>query len=126
MAHYSRLSRIVVDAPSARHDQELTFWREALGAPLTPAPHFPEFHRAPLSGDGQLGLLVQRLDDGPARVHLDIHTTDRPAEVARLVALGATVLDDGEHWSILRDPAGLVFCVVPDPDLDASNAHEWP
>ena len=29
------------------------------------------------------------------------------------VALGATVLEEREGYTILRDPAGLVFCVVP-------------
>jgi hypothetical protein len=45
--------------------------------------------------------------------------------VARLVALGATVVDDGEQWAVLRDPSGLVFCVVPDPGLNETNAHAW-
>jgi hypothetical protein len=26
----------------------------------------------------------------------------------------------------MRDPAGLVFCVIPDSGVDASNAAEWP
>jgi hypothetical protein len=30
-------------------------------------------------------------------------------------------------WWILRDPAGLLFCVVPDPDgsLNEDNARRW-
>ena len=36
-----------------------------------------------------------------------------PAEVARVQALGATVLEDREDYTILLDPGGLVFCVVP-------------
>jgi hypothetical protein len=35
-------------------------------------------------------------------------------------------VDEAGLWSVLRDPAGLVFCVVPDPDLDATNATPWP
>jgi hypothetical protein len=87
---------------------------------------FPEYHRGLLSDDESFGVLVQRLGDGAARVHLDIHTTDRAAEVARLVELGATVVEEAEPWTIMRDPAGLLFCVVPDAGLDASNAREWP
>ena len=73
-----------------------------------------------------MGLLTQQIGDGPARVHIDIPTTDRAAEVARLRKLGASVVDDGEHWTVMRDPAGLVFCVVPDRTLNESNARAWP
>jgi catechol 2,3-dioxygenase-like lactoylglutathione lyase family enzyme len=124
VAHFSRLSRIVIDAPPASHDGEVAFWRDALGVKLKHYERFPEYHGAELPGG--FGLLTQALGDGPARVHLDIHTSDRVAEVARLQRLGATLLDDGEHWAVMRDPAGLVFCVVPDEKLDASNATEWP
>ncbi len=125
MTHYSRLARVVLDAPAETHDAEVDFWREALGVPLRRYERFPEYHGGELAPEG-LGLLVQRLGDGPGRIHLDIHTSDRAAEVARLYGLGATIVEDGEHWSILRDPAGLVLCVVPDPTLDASNARTWP
>jgi len=124
MTHYSRLSRVVLDVPDDRHDDELAFWRDAIGPPIEHIERFPAFHGADLGGD--MGLLVQRLGDGPARVHVDIHTTDRAAEVARLEKLGAVVLDDSQLWTVLRDPAGLVFCVVPDRSLDATNATEWP
>jgi catechol 2,3-dioxygenase-like lactoylglutathione lyase family enzyme len=124
VTHFSRLSKIVIDAPPAVHDAELAFWRGALGLELTRFERFPEYHGADLPGD--FGLLTQALGDGPPRVHLDIHTSDRAAEVARLERLGATLVDDGEHWAIMRDPAGLVFCVIPDRRLDATNATEWP
>jgi predicted enzyme related to lactoylglutathione lyase len=52
---------------------------------------------------------------GKNRAHLDWHTDDRPAEVARLVALGATVLAEHEMpgfgWTVLADPEGNEFCV---------------
>ena len=34
-------------------------------------------------------MLVQRLDEGTARMHMDIHTDDLAAEVSRLERLGA-------------------------------------
>lgn len=61
------------------------------------------------------------------RVHLDIGATDRPglplerqqeliaAKVAELVALGATeveaVVEDGDAFTVMRDPEGNEFCV---------------
>ncbi len=125
MTHYSRLSRIVIDAPPDIHDREVAFWRDALGVPLEHYEKFPDFHGADLTDDGDLGLLLQHLGDGPAKVHLDIHTNDRAAEVARLANLGAVMVNDGDQWTIMRDPAGLVFCVFPDPSVNESNAHAW-
>jgi hypothetical protein len=124
--HYSRLCRAVIDVPGDVHDEELAFWQGAIGATLEAARRYPEYHGALLPGQ-EFGILVQRLEDGPARLHLDIHTDDLDAEVGRLEQLGATRVRQVEAWWIMRDPAGLLFCVVPDgPDAtNASNAHRW-
>jgi catechol 2,3-dioxygenase-like lactoylglutathione lyase family enzyme len=51
-------------------------------------------------------------------VHLDLLAEDRPQEVARLVALGATEErtvtgdDSGVTWTVLRDPDGNELCVT--------------
>jgi catechol 2,3-dioxygenase-like lactoylglutathione lyase family enzyme len=126
MTHYSRLNMIVIDVPAAEHDGEVAFWNAALGRELKQGEHFPEYHGVALHGE-ELGFLIQRLGDGPARVHLDIHTDDLDAEVARLEALGAERVESVHAWWIMRDPAGLVFCVVPDPagELNDDNAHRW-
>jgi hypothetical protein len=60
-------------------------------------------------------------------VHLDIHTDDLDAEVDRLERLGAQRVQRGHSWWVMRDPAGLLFCVVPDErgTLDDDNAHRW-
>ena len=116
---------IVMDVPADRHDAETAFWQAAAGKPLSPLERHPEYHGGMLAEN--LGLLVQRLDDGPARVHVDIHTDDLDAEVARLEALGAERLTTVDFWCVLRDPAGLLFCVVPEPagSLNDSNAQRW-
>ena len=50
------------------------------------------------------------------RMHVDLHADDRPAEVARLITLGAQRVDDyneyGHTWTTLRDPEGNEFCVA--------------
>lgn len=47
------------------------------------------------------------------RIHFDIPASDRRAEIARLVALGAQPPHrEGEGYSVLRDPEGNPFCVV--------------
>ncbi|MDQ3733323.1 MAG: VOC family protein, partial [Actinomycetota bacterium] len=52
------------------------------------------------------------------RLHLDLRPTDRTRdeEVARLLALGASLIDDrrrpdGTGWAVLADPEGNEFCV---------------
>jgi hypothetical protein len=126
MAHYSRLSKVVIDVPPAEHDRELAFWSAAVGQQPTQGERFPEYHGVALHGE-EFGLLIQRLGDGPGRVHLDIHTDDLDAEVARLEGLGAERVQLVHRWWIMRDPAGLLFCVVPERagSLDDSNAQHW-
>lgn len=125
MAHYSRLSKVVIDVPPADHDRELAFWSAAAGQ-LTRFDRFPEYHGAALHGQ-EFWLLLQRLGQGPARVHLDIHTDDLPAEVARLEALGAERVEQVHSWQVMRDPAGLLFCVIPDSpgEFNDTNARRW-
>ena len=67
MAHFSRLSKIVIDARPADHDRELAFWSAAAGRPLTQFDRHPEYHGAALHGQ-EFWLLIQRLGEGQARV----------------------------------------------------------
>ena len=123
MSHYSRVLKVVIDAPDELHDRELAFWQGALGQEL-PEIYSAEYHGAFLRGS-DLMLLMQRLGSGAPRVHLDIHTDDVDAEVARLEGLGAKRVQEVETWWVMRDPAGLLFCVLPvSPGaLNDENAH---
>jgi len=64
-------------------------------------------------------LLFQRRSKTPTEsipIHLDLHADDREAEVERLAALGATVVetksnDFGETWTVMQDPEQNGFCV---------------
>jgi predicted enzyme related to lactoylglutathione lyase len=117
---------IVIDVGGGAtdHDRELAFWEGATGQTFTRLERHPNYHHVDLPATA-IGLLVQRLDSGPSRVHIDIHTDDVGAEVARLEHLGADRVDDHEDWIVMRDPAGLLFCVVPDHTLNDSNSHIW-
>lgn len=126
MSHYSRLHKIVIDVREDVHQQELAFWQGATGQSFTQFSKYPEYHGADLHGQ-DLGLLVQRIDRGQARIHVDIHTDDLAAEVARLEALGARREFQADSWWVMSDPAGLLFCVVPDTpgSLNDQNAQHW-
>jgi predicted enzyme related to lactoylglutathione lyase len=125
--HYSSLRVIVIDVPGDDHDQELAFWQAAIGKKLTRIERYPEYHGARLPQQRHLGLLVQRLGEGSARMHLDFHTDDVEAEVTRLEKLGARRERQEQEWHVMRDPAGLLFCVVPAQagSLDDDNAQRW-
>jgi hypothetical protein len=46
------------------------------------------------------------------RIHLDIAVFDRPAERARVLALGATVVREAATYTVMADPEGNHFCLV--------------
>jgi len=112
--HRSAVYQVSLDVPAEAYDAEAAFWAEILGATPQVLAVRPEFSW--LRGERQFALdvLLQRLDvtTGHVAAHLDLGTTDRPAEVARHLALGAEVLTTEEFWTVLRDPTGLTYCVT--------------
>lgn len=57
----------------------------------------------------------------PPRIHLDLYADDQPAEVRRLVGLGATEVEWARRpadadYVILEDPEGNRFCVIDASD----------
>jgi hypothetical protein len=46
------------------------------------------------------------------RVHLDLAAEDPAAEVARLVMLGAVIVQEYAGWTQMADPEGNEFCVL--------------
>jgi hypothetical protein len=112
--HRTRLVQVCVDSPAPRHPAEVAFWRDLLAGRWvdSPAREFAGKWHDDLGSPVQ--LLFQRLDepDGPVRAHLDLGTDDLPAEVSRLVDLGAEDVGPGRGWHVLRDPVGLPFCAT--------------
>ena len=109
--HRSRLQVVLIDSPPDVADAEVAFWAAALGREPQPEVGTP-FTVLSALGAG-LVLAHQRLNDGAPRIHLDIETDDTEAEVRRLENLGAVRFGKHDGSVQLRDPAGLVFCVVP-------------
>jgi hypothetical protein len=109
----SIVDQVCLDIPRSRFDEEAAFWSGLLGREVRQSPTHEEFARLGWEAGEPLKVLLQRCnDDGPVRAHLDLATTDRDAEVARLAALGATVVRETPQWTTLRDRAGLEFCVT--------------
>jgi predicted enzyme related to lactoylglutathione lyase len=124
MAHKSRIGVIVIDCQTRDLSEAVAFWSAALGREgrIDPDGQYAQF-------DGHAGypkVLLQKVDHEP-RVHLDIETDDREAEVGRLEALGAARVGDVKSWTVMQAPTGHRFCVVgtQGPDFPG-EAAAWP
>jgi predicted enzyme related to lactoylglutathione lyase len=107
--HRSRIGLVLIDHPEEDWDRALAFWAGVQGV----TPTGDDEYRS-LGTLGPVSLDAQRLGAGtPPRIHLDIESDDVAAEVARVVALGARVVEEREGYTVLADPGGLLFCVVP-------------
>ncbi|MDN4595605.1 VOC family protein [Leifsonia virtsii] len=96
----------------------VAFWTEALGYRALREPDVDWALLGPSAGRGpQLALKLVGSEANPSpRHHLDLYASDREAEAARLVALGAAPVDweyeDDADYVVLADPDGNRFCVV--------------
>ena len=110
--HRILLREVVIDAPSASFIAVRDFWAAALLTDARQVEDHPEF--TALLDPASLSVVgLQDIGGDRARFHVDLETDDVPAEVARLVRLGAEEVSQGRTWVVLRDPAGLLLCVVP-------------
>ncbi|MFL6136806.1 MAG: VOC family protein [Frankiaceae bacterium] len=110
---------VVIEARD--RDRMAEFWCAALG--------YAVVHRGAHEVDIAAGAdafpgiaFVLPIGDEPARsrLHLDLAPDDQAAEIERLTALGATVVDTGQDravdWVVLADPEGNRFCVLAPQD----------
>jgi Glyoxalase-like domain len=125
--HRSRLTSALFDVPDEAFAAESAFWSGALGR-ASESDGDDEDYTCLKGLTSGLQVMVQRIgDEAPARVHLDIETDNVEAEVQRLERLGAVRLKAIESWWVMRDPAGLLFCVVrvQSPEEFAAHATAW-
>jgi hypothetical protein len=125
MSYYSRVLKVVIDAPPSLHDQELAFWQGALG-PELPEIYSAEYHGAVLRGN-DLMLLMQRLDSGAAASTWTFIPTIWTPKWPGPGRLGAERVQKVQTWWVMRDPAGLLFRVLPmsPGSLNDENARRW-
>ena len=100
------------------------FWSKVTGHPLADED-FPGDPEASIELPSGLNLFFQRVPESKAgknRVHVCLRPHGRQAdELQRLLAIGATVVDDRrelpEHggWAVLADPEGNEFCLLSMP-----------
>lgn len=110
--HRILLREVVIDAPDETFTATRDFWAAALLTQARQVEDYPEF--TGLEDPASLSVVgLQNIREGRARFHVDLETDDVAAEVARLIGLGAEEVSRGRTWVVLRDPAGLLLCVVP-------------
>ncbi|MEU5900009.1 MULTISPECIES: VOC family protein [Streptomyces] len=108
----SILDQVCVDIPPQSYDTEITFWATLTGWESTPSTR-PEFHRVTPPRTLPLRLLLQRLESpSPAGAHLDLACSSPDAVRARHETLGATYVSRGANWLVMRDPAGVPYCLT--------------
>jgi predicted enzyme related to lactoylglutathione lyase len=116
------ISHTTIDATDA-YAQSL-FWAKVLGFAEDPDdPNEPGHEECMIfSEDGRTRVLFIEVPDKKQvknRVHFDLVPAEgtRDEEAARLVSIGAMVVDDlrrpdGSGWVVLADPEGNEFCIL--------------
>ncbi len=116
-----------LDLAPDEHERGVAFWQAVTGYGLS-APRGERGELAtlvPPTGDDF--LRVQRLGEGPSRIHLDLHVGDAAASAERAEALGARVVERSGHgYVVLESPGGLVFCFVHHRASQRPPAASWP
>jgi catechol 2,3-dioxygenase-like lactoylglutathione lyase family enzyme len=99
-------------------EKMLAFWQEALHyVPREPATKGWVVLRDPKGRSPNVSLnQVSKKRTARSRLHLDLYSNNRDAEVERLVAIGAKRYPwryrPGADFTVLEDPDGNLFCVV--------------
>jgi len=120
----SYISHTTVDCADAYELSE--WWKRVLGyVDVQGDPNEPGHEEcmvlSPETGHSLLFIQVPDVKSVKNRLHFDLRpsTGTRDEEVARVVALGATEIDDqrdhygaGVGWVVLADPEGNEFCIL--------------
>ena len=106
-----------LDFTADEFDSEVAFWSDVTGYAVSPVRGDNDEFATLMPHDGDAFLRVQRLADGPSRIHLDLHVDDPSTAAQRAVELGAEVVGhpDPGHVVVLTSPGGFTFCFVREP-----------
>src|SRR3954463_3174998 len=123
--HRSRIGLVLIDHPEDRWGEALGFWAGVQGVtPVSEDSSMPEYRSLGTVGD--IALESQRTGAGtPPRLHLDIESDDVGAEVARVVALGARLVEargcpGGRRAAVAVGGGGGATRPCPPPPVSSS------
>ncbi|MBV9094101.1 MAG: VOC family protein [Streptosporangiaceae bacterium] len=117
------LATVVINVQDMR--RAVDFWTAALGYVRREQEWDPEFMMLVDPARRRLPVSLQPAyspPKEPARVHLDLYTSEQARHVGRLVGLGATRVHDWPYpedadFVVMRDPDGNEFCVIAHHEL---------
>ncbi|MGV9938310.1 VOC family protein [Streptomyces sp. NPDC003401] len=110
----SRLDQVSIDVPPSAYGAEVAFWGSLLPDWTSRPGSLPEFHVVAPPPGLPVRILLQRLgEERPVSAHLDLACGPDIATVrARHEQLGARFVAGHPHWTVLRDPAGGLYCLT--------------
>ena len=116
-----------LDLGPAAVERGSAFWSAVTGYALSPTRGDEGEFATLLPPSGGDYLRVQRLTDGPDRIHLDLHVADPTIAAEAAIEAGGHVLVRHEAgYVVLRSPGGLVFCFVPHHPSRRPSPATWP
>ncbi|MBZ8132759.1 VOC family protein [Afifella sp. IM 167] len=122
--HKSRLGAVVIDCRTEDLAEAARFWSAAFGYEPQGEEADPRYVGLSVPGD-EPRIILQAVEH-ESRVHLDIETDDKEAEVERLEQLGAKRVAAVKGWVVMEAPTGHRFCVVGPQRKDfAGAATTW-
>lgn len=114
-----------LDLPASSFAPGVAFWRGVTGFSLSPSRGAHQEFATLVPPEGDDYLRVQRVQDGPGGIHLDLHVPDPRAAADRAVSLGASEVAD-RGYVVLRSPGGFTFCMVSAPASRRPPPASWP
>ena len=100
---------------SRRRSTGVGFWAGVTGYDVSPTAATHDEFATLVPPEGDAFLRVQRVDDGPGRMHLDLHSrAGQPPKCGRLGPAGSRTT----ATCVLSSPGGFTFCFVPPPGGD--------
>jgi hypothetical protein len=96
-----------IDLPADEYARGLDFWRAVTGYGVSPDEGDHHEYATLLPPDGDPHLRIQRLEEGAARLHLDLHHPD-------------------QEFRVLGSPAGLPYCEVSAVRERRARPVTWP
>jgi len=108
----ARLDQITLDIGPSAYEDEVAFWTRMTGWEAEPTNQ-PEYQHLRTARDFPFRILAQRLAaDREPGAHIDFATADREAARARHELAGATYVREGAEWHVMRDTAGIEYCLT--------------
>lgn len=116
-----------LDYPAPDFAQGATFWQSATASALSPPRGIEGEFATLLPSNGDAYLRVQRIAEGVASCHVDVHVEDIEHQANRAEHLGASVVRRGQGIVTMRSPGGLDYCVVTHHgEHERPNPSLWP